>query len=196
MRFEAIADPLDQVQAYQARATASGVVLPEAMALSTVDPSGHPRVRIVLFKGRNDRQVFFYTNYESDKARDLHNTPLAEICIHYAALELQARLSGTVTKTSAERSAAYFASRPRESQIGAWASSQSRPLARREQLDVAYEQAAQRFAGVEVPCPPHWGGFAITVDQVELWEGRSGRLHDRARYRFDGARWECQLLFP
>lgn len=196
MQFEEITDPLAEFDRFRQRAEEAGVALPEAMTLATVDSDGHPRARIVLFKGRVGRQIFFYTNYESDKARDLDRTPRAEVCFHYAALELQARLSGLVDRVLEQKSDLYFASRPRASQIGAWASHQSHLLQSRKDLDDAFERAAARFEGVPVPRPPHWGGFAINVTRVELWMGRSGRLHDRARYEFNGVEWTCQRLFP
>jgi pyridoxamine 5'-phosphate oxidase len=196
MNFESIVDPLLTVDEFRVHASDAKLALPESMVLATVDPDGAPHARVVLYKGRSGRNIHFFTNYQSDKARDLEHEPRAEICIHYASLALQVRLFGTVQKLSRAASEAYFASRPRESQIGAWASRQSQPLASRAELDEAVASLSARFEGKAVPCPQHWGGFGLETETVELWVGQDGRLHDRARYRFDGERWQCQRLFP
>lgn len=196
MNFEEILDPLAEVDAFRAKAEAERLALPEAMTLATVDEAGNPQARVVLLKGRKGRTLEFYTNYMSAKARELGAHPRAAVCIHYASLAFQARILGEVSKLSPEESDAYFATRPRESQIGAWASKQSEGLESREQLDQAFHTEELRFAGESVPCPPHWGGFRITADSVELWLGRTGRLHDRARFTFHEDGWRVQRLYP
>lgn len=196
MLFEEIADPPAEVDALVKQAREAGLPLPEAMTLATVDAQGRPRARVVLVKQRLARQFFFFTNYQSDKGRDLSAHPLAELCLHYPSLQLQARISGSVQRVPAAHSDAYFASRPRESQIGAWASEQSRPLPDRATLEKAFEQRQAEFAGGSVPRPQHWGGYALLSEQVELWRGRPGRLHDRARFDFENGSWKLQRLYP
>jgi pyridoxamine 5'-phosphate oxidase len=194
--FEAITDPLAALDEFRARAEKAAQVLPEAMTLATIGLDGRPRARVVLFKGRLGRGVHFYSNYRSEKAKELERSPYASLCIHYAGLQLQARLEGKVERLSASESDAYFATRPRVSQIGAWASKQSEVLDCRATLDEAFEREEARFVDQEVPRPPHWGGFSLVVDKVELWVGQGGRLHDRARYEYGGANWTCARLYP
>jgi pyridoxamine 5'-phosphate oxidase len=157
MRFEEITDPLDELDRLRAQALEKGLCLPEAMTLATVSASGLPHVRVVLLKERRQRRLVFFTNYESDKAVDLQCHPKAEVCVFYPDLEFQARISGTVAKIDAQASDEYFRTRPRESQLGAWASRQSRPLASREQLEEEFAEVQKRFSGLEVPRPAHWG---------------------------------------
>ncbi len=189
-------DPLLWVDRLRNEAEKAGVPLPEAMTLATVSPEGRPRARVVLLKARLDREFHFFTNYESDKAKDLKANPFAELCIHYATFEIQARVSGPVEKLSPDQSDAYFRSRPRDSQIGAWASAQSRQLSSRAQLVDECARFEAKYENQEVPRPPHWGGFRVTADRVELWSGKAGRLHERARFRFVNDTWECELLYP
>jgi pyridoxamine 5'-phosphate oxidase len=196
MDFESIEDPLDVVEEWRFLAEEAGQPQPDAMVLATVDVAGTPHARVVLFKGRKDRQIWFFTNYQSDKAAQLTHCPRAEVCIFHPALALQARLAGTVQKLSEQQSEDYFSSRPRESQLGAWASRQSAPLSSRAQLDRAVAEVERRYAGQPVPRPPHWGGYGLVVDSVELWLGQAGRLHDRARYVFEDQVWRCTRLFP
>src|SRR5690606_6139207 len=194
--FESIPDPLAAVDGFRARAEEAGLALPECMTLATVDERGYPRARVVLLKARRGRNFEFYSNYESKKAQELSRQPHAALCIHYPSLALQARVEGKVSKLSAEESDAYFATRPRDSQIGAWASQQSRPLKSREELDAAFSEQEARFLGKPVPRPPHWGGYALVAQSVELWIGRGGRLHDRAQFTYEDGVWVCQRLFP
>jgi len=196
VNFETITDPLLAVDEFRRRAEASGQALPDAMTLATVGLDGRPKARVVLFKGREGRGVRFFSNYRSEKAKELEAHPFAALCIHHPALQLQARIEGKVRLLSAATSDRYFATRPRESQIGAWASRQSEELASRQELDAAYDEEEARFEGCPVPRPAHWGGFALLADSVELWVGQGGRMHDRARYRFDGMHWVCSRLFP
>lgn len=196
MDFEAVSDPLIVVDEWRAQAERAGMPLVEAMVLATVDEQGAPHARVVLLKGRRGRGVQFFTNYNSDKGQQLRHQPRAEVCIHYPALALQARVAGLVQALTGPESDAYFATRPRESQLGAWASEQSQELASRAELDAAVAELSAKFAGQPVPRPAHWGGYELVADTVELWVGQSGRLHDRARYRFDGERWRCARLYP
>lgn len=196
MDFESILDPLTVVDEWRTRAVQMNLPLPEAMVLATVDEEGAPHARVVLLKGRSARGLRFFTNYHSDKARQLGHQPRAEACIHYPSLALQARIAGVVSVLSDAESDAYFATRPRESQLGAWASEQSRVLASRAALDQAVAAVSEKFMGQGVPRPPHWGGYELVADRTELWVGQSGRLHDRARYRFEGDRWRCERLYP
>lgn len=196
MEFEAVSDPLLEMDRFREQAERAGIPLPEAMTLATVDAEGKPRARVVLLKGRRERELHFFTNYESDKGRELDRHLEAAVCIHYAALELQVRVEGSVSRLSEAQSDEYFRTRPRESQLGAWASDQSAPVASREVLEQSLALVRQRFEGVEVPRPPHWGGYRLLAEKVELWLGRQGRLHDRARYVFNQGAWRCTRLQP
>ncbi len=196
VNFEAITDPLVEMDLFRARAEKEGVLLPEAMTLATVGLDGRPKARVVLLKGREGRELQFFTNYESAKARELKVQPWAALCMHFAALQLQVRVEGEVHRIGAELSDEYFKTRPRDSQLGAWASKQSRALASRDELDRSFEAERLRFAGQDVPRPANWGGFSLKAQSVELWVGQGGRLHDRAVYRYEGAKWLCQRLYP
>jgi pyridoxamine 5'-phosphate oxidase len=160
---------------------------PNAFVLATASPQGEVTSRIVLLKGVREERLFFYTNYESQKGRQLAANPQVSACFHWPYLDRQVRITGTVQKTSAEDSLTYFHSRPRGAQIGAWASSQSEPLATRETLEQRARELAERFAGQPVPLPPHWGGYQITPLEFEFWQGRTDRLHDRIVYRLQTA---------
>lgn len=192
------ADPDLQFERWFAEARAAGVHEPEAMALATATPDGAPSVRMVLLKGHDARGFAFYTNRESRKGAELTANPRAALLFHWAPpLHRQVRVEGRVERLSDEESLAYFATRPRVSQIGAWASPQSHPLASRAELDHLVAAAEQRFAAEErLPLPPHWGGFRVVPDAFELWQGREGRLHDRARYTRDGGGWRRTRLAP
>ncbi len=189
---------LDQLTAWFADATAeSSEVEANALQLATVDAQGRPSVRTVLAKGFDDRGVVFYTNYESGKGSDLAVHPYAAANFAWLSMERQVRLRGPVTRVSRSETEAYFATRPRESQIGAWASPQSRVVASREELDASVRALEERFAGRDVPPPPHWGGFRIEPELVEFWQGRPNRLHDRLQYRrADGGDWLIERLAP
>jgi pyridoxamine 5'-phosphate oxidase len=167
-----------------------------AMHLATVDEDGSPDGRVVLCKGL-DHGVVFYTNHTSDKARHLAVAGRAAVTFHWDPLERQVRLRGPVARVSDEESDAYFASRPRGSQIGAWASDQSEPIASREALEAHARRVAERFAdGAPVPRPPHWGGYRLVPDRVEFWQGRPDRLHDRFRYVRHAGGWTITRLQP
>lgn len=188
---------LDQLRRWFTDATAEpSVVEMTAMQLATVDTAGRPSVRTVLVKGLDERGVVFYTNYESAKARDLDARPSAAAVLVWLPLERQVRLSGPVTRVERAETEAYFAARPRGSQLGAWASPQSRVVPSRAALEDAVREIEERFAGGEVPAPPNWGGYRLAPDVVEFWQGRADRLHDRIRYRLDGDAWVIERLAP
>jgi pyridoxamine 5'-phosphate oxidase len=188
-------DPLRQFAAWLADAAAAGLREPNATSLATVDPDGAPSVRMVLLKGLEEGRFVFYTNLESRKALALDHEPRCALAFWWDALERQVRVEGRAQRVDDATADAYFASRPRGSRLGAWASPQSQALASRDRLVEAWAAAAARFPE-EVPRPPFWGGYAIAPCALEFWQGRASRLHDRFRYeRRDGA-WRCQRLAP
>jgi pyridoxamine 5'-phosphate oxidase len=190
-------NPLDAVRDWYEAAVAAGVPEPEAMALATAAPDGAPSVRFVLLRGIDERGIRFYTNYESRKGRQLAANPRAAASLYWHALHRSIRLEGAVERLTAEESDAYFAQRARGSQIGAWASEQSRPIPDRKWLDERLLDAEARFEDEDVPRPPFWGGFRLIPDYVEFWEGRVNRLHDRQRYlRAPDGGWRCERLSP
>jgi len=188
---------LAQLRSWFDQATADpSVVEPNAMQLATADAAGRPSVRTVLAKRLDGRGVVFYTNYASAKAADLAVNPRASLVFAWLAHQRQVRLSGTVSKVSREETEAYFATRPRDSQLGAWASPQSEVVESRAALDLLAAQTAARFGDAAIPAPPNWGGYLLAPDEVEFWQGREGRLHDRIRYRRDGDDWVIERLAP
>jgi pyridoxamine 5'-phosphate oxidase len=189
--------PLKQLQRWLRDALDAGHPEPTAMTLATVSPDGEPAARVVLLKGLDHAGLTFFTHYTSDKGRDLEAHPFASLNFFWLLLERQARIFGRVTKTSREESELYFKSRPRESQLGAWASRQSEALAGREELEARLAAERARFGEGEIPCPPAWGGYRVVVDRLELWQGRPNRLHDRLRYsRIDDTHWQIDRLAP
>jgi pyridoxamine 5'-phosphate oxidase len=172
------------------------VLEPNAIQLATAGADGQPTVRTVLAKGIDEQGIVFFTNYRSAKARDLAANPRASVAFVWLAHQRQVRLTGPVSKVERAETEAYFASRPRDSQIGAWASPQSEVVASRAALDQLAAEAEARFGTGDVPAPPHWGGFRLTPVAVEFWQGRTGRLHDRIRYRQDGGDWLRERLAP
>jgi pyridoxamine 5'-phosphate oxidase len=168
-----------------------------AMQLATADERGRPSVRAVLAKAIDERGIVFYSNYDSAKGHDLAVNPVASVAFAWLAHQRQVRLTGEVTRIAREETEAYFATRPRDSQIGAWASPQSRPIESRAALDRLAADAAARFADVDrLPAPPNWGGYRLAPDEVEFWQGREGRLHDRIRFRRTEEVWVVERLAP
>ncbi|HYX26897.1 MAG TPA: pyridoxamine 5'-phosphate oxidase [Thermoanaerobaculia bacterium] len=191
------ADPIAQFRVWLDQAREAHPDDFTAMVLATADPDGRPAARVVLLKGVDERGFVFYTHYESAKGRELAANPRAALVFYWSALERQVRIEGPVERTTREESEAYFASRPRGSRLGAWASPQSRPLASREELDRRAEEVAERFADGDVPRPEDWGGFRVLPEIVELWQGRPSRLHDRLRYvRLPAGGWRIERLAP
>ncbi len=193
---EVAADPLDQLGRWIAEAVAARLADPTAMTLATVGADGEPSARTVLCKGLEGGGVDFYTNLESRKADDLAANPRAAAVFCWTPLQRQVIVRGPVASIPAEEADAYFASRPRDSQLGAWASPQSRPVAGRAELDAALASAAERFVEAPVPRPDWWGGFRLLPREVEVWQGRRARLHDRLRYRRDEGGWRIERLAP
>lgn len=169
---------------------------PDALALATVDEDGMPNVRMVLLKGFDEHGFVFYTNYESTKGREVLAARKAAMCFHWKSLRRQVRVRGPVETVSAEEADAYFASRPRGSRIGAWASKQSRPLESRFALEKAVAEYTARHAIGEIPRPPYWSGFRIRPVSIEFWHDRQFRLHDRVIFQADGDGWRKTRLYP
>ena len=173
-------------------------VLPEptAFTLATVDERGQPSARIVLLKQVDEHGFVFYTNFESRKGRELLATRRAALCFHWQALEVQVRVEGTVETVTDAEADAYFASRARGSQIGAWASEQSRDMASAGDLDARVDEVEQRFAGRDVPRPPYWSGFRVVPERIEFWKNMPSRLHARYVYTRSGGAWDVRQLYP
>jgi len=195
--FTATADPISLFAAWLGEAEASEPNDPNAMALATVDGDGMPDVRMVLLKEHDAKGFVFFTNFESAKGRELAANPKAALCFHWKSLSRQVRVRGPVTEVTAEEADAYFASRPRLSRIGAWASQQSRPLESRFALEKAVAAYTAKYAVGEVPRPPYWSGYRLAPVEIEFWQSGAFRLHDRVRFTrgADGA-WEKARLYP
>lgn len=189
-------DPIAEFEHWMEEAEAAGEVEPTAMTLATATADGAPTARMVLLKGVDRRGFVFFTNYESAKAADLRANPRAALVFRWPILHRQVRVAGPVAKVSAAESDAYFATRPRGSQIGAWASAQSQVIESRDALERQYRAIESRFAGAEIPRPRHWGGYRLRPVTIELWVGRDNRLHDRTRYQRSGSRWRIERLSP
>lgn len=190
-------DPIRQFQVWFDEAIAAKLPMPDAMSLATVTPDCRPTSRMVLLKQVDGYGFVFFTNYESAKAKQLEINPYAALVFYWPQLERQVRVEGKVTKTSAEESTAYFKTRPRESQIGAWASPQSEVITAREVLEQRAHELAELYCDREIDCPAHWGGFRLTPDRIEFWKGRVGRLHDRILYELQpDETWTTKRLAP
>lgn len=189
------ADPIAQFAAWYERARAE-VPLSDAMTLATVDEQGRPDARMVLLKGFGAEGFRFFTNLDSAKARQIDGVEQGALVIYWRELDRQVRIRGSIARLSDADSDDYFATRPRDSQIGAWASPQSRPLADREALDARVAEIEARFAGEHVGRPPRWGGFAVRPEAIEFWQGQVGRLHDRFLYTRGAGRWAIERLAP
>ena len=189
-------DPISLFDTWFAEARASEPSDSEAMALATIDAAGHPSVRMVLLKGHDARGFVFYTNLDSRKGVELAANPAAALLFHWKSLRRQVRIEGPVEAVSDAEADLYFASRSRDSQLGAWASDQSRPLDRRETFVERVAEVGRRFEGEEVPRPPRWSGFRVTPKAIEFWEDGEHRLHHRRLFTRDGDRWSEGLLYP
>ena len=190
-------DPIGQFQRWFDDAITANVPMPEAMTLATATPDGRPSTRMVLLKQVDQNGFVFFTNYHSAKAQQLDANPHAALVFYWNQLERQVRVEGTVTRTSAEESREYFQTRPRESQIGAWASSQSQVISGRDVLEQRAKELEGLYCDKEIDCPEYWGGYRLTPERIEFWKGRIGRLHDRILYQRDsGGLWTISRLAP
>jgi pyridoxamine 5'-phosphate oxidase len=189
-------DPFQLFDDWFAEARASEPNEPEAMALATADEDGQPSVRMVLLKAHGLEGFTFYTHERSAKGEDLAENPRAALLFHWKSLCRQVRIEGSVERVSAAEADAYFASRARDSQLGAWASDQSRPLDNRATFEQRFEELKRRYAGQDVPRPPTWGGYRVVPERIEFWTAREHRLHDRRVFTRDGASWSEGLLYP
>lgn len=193
---DVLPDPLAQFTAWLADAQAVGMIEPTAMTLATVDADGRPSARVVLMRGLQDGALRFFTHYDSRKGAALAAHPFAAATFWWDQLERSVRFEGRIEKLSVADSTAYFHTRPRGSQIGAWTSHQSKVIASRAALEAELAQNEQRFGEGEIPLPPFWGGYALTPDRIEFWQGRDNRLHDRLRFARVGEAWVIERLEP
>lgn len=189
-------DPFDLFGQWYTAARKSGLILPEAMTLATATTNGRPSARMVLLKEFDQQGFVFYTNLASRKSRELQDNPYAALVMYWGLLQRQVRVEGKVVRLPRERDATYFDTRPRGSQIGAWASRQSEVLPRAEKLREKYREYESRFAGMDVPLPEFWGGFRLVPDHIEFWQGRANRLHDRLVFSRTNGQWSAKRLYP
>ncbi len=188
--------PFDLFARWFSEATASEPADANAFALATTTRDGRPSVRIVLLKAWDERGFVFYSNEESRKGRELATNPFVQMGFHWKSLKRQVRVDGEAFRVSDAEADAYFSSRPRDSQLGAWASDQSRPMPDRDAFDARFEAARARFEGAPVARPPHWPGWRIVASRIEFWQDRPNRLHDRLVYTRDDDAWATELLYP
>jgi pyridoxamine 5'-phosphate oxidase len=189
-------DPVEQFRRWFDEALAANLHEPNAMTLATATPDGRPSARTVLLKGFDERGFVFYTNYEGRKARELEINPHCALVFYWGELERQVRMEGRAGRIPEEESDAYFEVRPRGSQLGAWASEQSRPVRDREALEDRLRELEAEYEGREVPRPPFWGGYRVEPETMEFWQGRENRLHDRLIYRRSNGLWRRERLQP
>jgi pyridoxamine 5'-phosphate oxidase len=188
-------DPILQFEKWFEEALHAGLIEPNAMTLATSTRDGHPSARVVLLKGADANGFVFFTDYRSRKGAELDTNPHVSLCFWWDALQRQVRISGTTVRVSREETAAYFHTRPHGSRVGAWASQQSATLASREMLEKEVERLERAYPD-DVPLPPHWGGYRVTPDSIEFWQGRPSRLHDRIVYTRVGGEWRIGRLSP
>jgi pyridoxamine 5'-phosphate oxidase len=198
MAFDFKLDPFENLDDQLNFAEVSGIKEPTAMSLATASKNGRPSLRVVLFKGVLRGGISFFTNYDSPKAQDLIENPNAEVLFYWANIFQQIRIAGSVEKLTRAESEAYFSSRPRLSQIGAWASQQSTPISSYQELQNRVDDFDFKFSSLVVPCPPNWGGFILIPEKFEFWFGKEGRLHERYRYRRSNTKseWIREMLSP
>ena len=189
-------DPIAFFQRWFSDARRAGIFLPESMSLATATRDGKPGGRMVLLKGVDQRGFVFYTNHDSRKGRELTDNPRAALTLHWALLERQVRVEGPVTQLPRAEAEAYFRTRPRGSQLGAWASMQSAVLENRRVLESKFREVERTYAGRDVPLPDFWGGWRVEPEVIEFWQGRLDRLHDRVCYTRDGTGWRVTRLYP
>lgn len=192
-----VADPISIFQDWYDKARQAGIEKPHAMTIATVGADGNPSARVVLLSSFDERGFVFHTNYESRKGEELSHQPQAALVFWWDPLGYQVRIEGRVEKTSAQESDAYFAGRPRGSQLGAWVSDQSNTIEGRAILEDRMEELTRQYSGKTVPRPPHWGGYRVVAHRIEFWEHRDDRLHDRIRYeRPENGEWRSVRLAP
>jgi pyridoxamine 5'-phosphate oxidase len=189
-------DPIAMFGRWMRDAVAAGLHEPNAMVVSTVGADGRPSSPMVLLYGVGEEGLVFYTNHASRKGEELAANPHCSLLFPWHPLERQVRIDGTAEVLDRPRVEAYFRTRPRGAQLGAWASDQSRPVASRAELEASYARVEERYADADVPVPPHWGGYRVVPESVEFWQGRPGRMHDRLVYRRDGSAWVVERLAP